>query len=426
MKHTSFNRKSQFLIALLVTAVVLITLALQTQKKTHVFMTGAAVENITPETGSFIAGHTKNRRFTGIHDSLYVKAIVWTDTKNSTTLLTFDCIGLLYPALLEIRKEVAKRIPSPQYNPENIVISSTHTHSGTDVVGIWGANELSSGVDSAYMKKLVLAAADAVEKAWKKKQPSTVHYAENNFGNDWVYNISDSTVLDRALTVLQFKDAQGNSIATLTNFACHPTIMDGANNQVSADYVGGMYQYLDKIYGGTNFFLQGSIGGWVQPEYEPKNFETAGKRGLQLGMAVENALKKQQKIDAPAVTFKSNSLKLPVSNKGFKLLAAAGVIKRSITDSVTTEMAWFTLGTAQFITHPGESTPVHSLQSKQYLKTKGPKFVLGLSQDALGYILTPDFFEPDSRLKHKEYLTSMSIDKEAGNLIIKAVAEITQ
>ena len=119
-------------------------------------------------------------------------------------------------------------------------------------------------------------------------------------------------------------------------------------------------------------------------------------------------------------------MKLPVSNKGFKLLAAAGVIKRSITDSVTTEMAWFTLGTAQFITHPGESTPVHSLQSKQYLKTKGPKFVLGLSQDALGYILTPDFFEPDSRLKHKEYLTSMSIDKEAGNLIIKAVAEITQ
>jgi hypothetical protein len=223
---------------------------------------------------------------------------------------------------------------------------------------------------------------------------------------------------------MQFTDDQGKSIATLTNFACHPTFMDAATDQVSADYLYGLYQQLDSTLGGVNIFLQGAIGGWVQPEYEHKTFDCAYRRGKELGKAVETALKTPVSMHNPLITYTSIKLNLPVTNEGFKQLTAAGVIHRNMTDSVLTEIAWFSIGTAQFVTHPGESTPGMSLQSKQLMKTTGPKFVIGLGDDALGYILTPDYFAPDPRQKHTEYLKSMSVGKETGTIMMNTITQL--
>ena len=38
---------------------------------------GVSVAPINPEIGAFIAGDKQNRKFTGIHDSLFVKAVVF-------------------------------------------------------------------------------------------------------------------------------------------------------------------------------------------------------------------------------------------------------------------------------------------------------------------------------------------------------------
>jgi hypothetical protein len=393
-------------------------------KHTTELMAGVSCVSITPGKGAFIAGDKRNRRFTGVHDSLFVKALVVTDSKKQVTLLSFDCIGLLYPTLLEIRKEAAAKMSADGFDPDCIVMSSTHTHAGPDVVGIWGPDELTSGVDTVYMKKLVQAATSAIANAWKNKKSVKVQYAGTIFGEGLVYNISDSLNLDRAVSIIQFTGDQGQSVATLTNFACHPTFMDAATDQVSADYLYGLYQHLDSALGGVNFFLQGAIGGWVQPEYEPKTFESAYRRGKELGKTVETALKTPVQMYDPLITYKSKKLNLPVTNEGFQQLSAAGVINRCMTDSVLTEIAWFSIGAAQFVTHPGESSPGMSLQSKQLMKTTGPKFVIGLGNDALGYILTPDYFNPDSRMKHTGYLTSMSVDREAGNIMMKAITQL--
>lgn len=385
------------------------------------FVVGAASQNINPDTGAFIAGGKNDRHFTGIHDSIFVKAMVVSDANNQIAILTFDCIGLLYPALLDIRKEVALQIPSTSLNPANIMMASTHTHSGPDVVGIWGPNQMSSGVDTQYMKRLVQNAVAVIVTALKNKQPATLYYAVTTFGDEWVYNISEKGELDRSVSILQFKDVNGKSIATLTNFACHPTIMDGSNSLVSSDYVFGMYKQLNKTLGGENLFIQGSIGGWVQPEYEEKTFERAEKRGSELGVAVEKALKNSTADTETAIRYKSKVFNLPVTNTGFKQLSAAGIINRPIADSVSTEIAWFSIGHAQFVTHPGETVPAYSIQSKKLMNGKGPKFVIGLGMDALGYILKPSFFGTDTSIYHKGYLTGMSIGKDAGPIMMKNI-----
>jgi len=41
-----------------------------------------------------------------------------------------------------------------------------------------------------------------------------------------------------------------------------------------------------------------------------------------------------------------------------------------------------------------------------------------LGMDALGYILTPEFYEEDPKVKHTEYLTGMSVDQAAGAVLM--------
>ena len=71
------------------------------------FLAGAATRTINPEKDSlYLAGGKANRPFIDVHDNLYVKAMVVSNRNNNITMLTFDCIGLLYPQLQAIRTRI--------------------------------------------------------------------------------------------------------------------------------------------------------------------------------------------------------------------------------------------------------------------------------------------------------------------------------
>ena len=67
-------------------------------------MVGASSAIINPHIGAYIAGDKQDRKFTGIHDNLYAKAVVISDNNSHLAIVTIDCIGLLYTDVLKIRK----------------------------------------------------------------------------------------------------------------------------------------------------------------------------------------------------------------------------------------------------------------------------------------------------------------------------------
>lgn len=384
------------------------------------FRVGAAQETINPEGDSlFFAGGKNNRKFIDVADNLYAKAVVISNSSTSVAFLTVDCIGLMYPQLLQIREQVAKAIPSFPVN--QIILSSTHTHSGPDVVGIWGENLMHCGINEAHLNKIVSQSALAIQKAWNNRRSGIARYAVGSFGEDWVKNISEPGLLDRTVTILQFKDALNKNIATLVNFACHPTILDDVAKGASADYVGGFYRYLDSTQGGTNLFLQGAIGGWVQPEDVPKTYEQAMRIGERLGQYVFNRLKQPQTLNNSQLIFRSQPLKFPLQNAGFRQLSQIGVIKRVFSDSVDSEIAYLAIGNGAMATHPGETSPALSFSTRALMKNNGPKMVLGLSMDALGYILKPGYFEAGNKIPHSNYLTGMSIGPQTMQIITETL-----
>jgi len=394
---------------------VLLFFQLQLTVSAQDFLAGAAIRTINPEKDSlYIAGGKANRPFIDVHDNLYVKAMVVSNRTNNITMLTFDCIGLLYPQLQAIRSRIKSELPL--INPEHIVMSSTHTHSGPDVVGIWGKDLAHSGVNDKHMQLIVDRAVEAIKEATQARKPVNISFGSGSFGEDWVKNISEPGELDRSVSIIQLTDLNGKSIAMLTNFACHPTIMDDASTAASSDYVWGYYKYLDSAQGGVNMFLQGAIGGWIQPEGVPHTYEQANYYGTSLGKYVFGLTK--NKNASKNINFNAVKVDFPLSNPSFQMLSKAGIIKRDFGKTVSSEIAYFNIGDASFATHPGETCPALGLATKELMNNKGPKFVLGLSQDALGYIIKPSFFDLSKNIPHSEYLTGMSIGPATMGIIL--------
>lgn len=388
------------------------------------FRAGAAQQAINPSIPSFIAGHSKNRSFTGIKDSLFVKVVVISTPRTSLAILTYDCIGMLYPHLERIRQRIASM--GNKAPVDHIVMSSTHSHAGPDVVGLWGPDLMHSGVDSSYMEKVLDVTVEQILKAAGNSVPVKLVYGQGQHAFSWVKNISEPEELDRTVTVLQLINQKGKSVATLTNFACHPTFVDAVHSEVSSDYPAGFYRAMDKQWGGVNLFLQGAIGGWVQPEGEPQTFEQAYRRGNELAQLTTQLLRKPIKVKGEQIQFRSATIEMPVKNMGFIQLAQAGVIKRAIDTTVTTEIAMFRIGNAVFATHPGETVPAMSISTRALMQTDGPGFVMGLSMDALGYIVKPYFFDPNRKVPHAEYLCSMSVGPEASKVVMETLSRLAE
>lgn len=384
----------------------------------------AAQAVVTPAIGSFIAGDAKNRRFTGIHDDLYAKAALLDDGDTALALVAIDCIGLTYPDIEKIRHEGARLAANPRLTPDRIVVGSTHTHCGPDVVGIWGPEDTVTGRDPEYIKRLIATAAGQIQEAAANLRPATLQYAQTTAGEDWVVNDCEPALLDRTLVALQAQDTEGTSIFTLTNFACHPTILDAVVDEVSADYLYGFYKGVGERLGGVNLFFQGSIGAWIQPNKQTRDFDTIDTLGRGVAARMLEALARPTAIATPRLRHVANKLHLEVANPGWKLMAAIGLVDREIDDTVETEVSWFAIGPVQYATHPGETSPQHGLDTKAMMPGDGPKCVLGLTQDALGYILKPEYFADNTPYPFAEYLTSMSLGPKTAPDMLAALRAI--
>jgi len=402
-------------------AILLACWCSQVQSLEH-YLVGAASASISPPTGTLLAGYGRDRRSTGEHDPLYARAVVIDDRVSSIIIITLDNIGLTRPDIVHIQIQASERIPG--LAPDHVIVSSTHTHAGPDVVGLWGSNYWSSGRDQTYVNKLIDTAVDTIVEAHHARQPATSRVGSRQVTFDWVENRSEPELLDRTLSVLQFTGLDGKSIATLTNHACHPTVLGPDNTMVSADYVEGFYASMSAVLPGQHLFLQGAIGGWVQPLQGDRSHDLARKLGSEVATAAVQVLSESEPNPPAPLTFASASVVLPLDNWTMRVLMWFGILDRETIDgSLETSVARFTVANAEFITHPGETSPYYSKASRE-LMTHRHGFVMGLTQDALGYILKPDYFVHTDRYPHAGYLTSVSIGEDAGPLLMQALESL--
>jgi hypothetical protein len=234
------------------------------------------------------------------HD-LWAKALVIEGPdKSRMAIITTDVLGLTP----EIKRNVTDSLMKKHHlQPANILLNSSHTHSGPF---IWPALGMIGDPDSTtlraytnYNKQLTVAMIESVSMAIQSMQNvqlSSAHgeagfakYRRRVFAEGGPNGTASAGPVDHDVPVLKAASNDGKILAILFGYACHNTTVTGENNIVNGDYAGFAQMELEKKYpGATALFFLGCAG---DQNPQPRGtLALAEVHGKTLASAVEKAL----------------------------------------------------------------------------------------------------------------------------------------
>jgi hypothetical protein len=310
------------------------------------------------------------------------------------------------------------------FRPDQILIASTHTHSGPDTMGLWGVPPLVSGVNPRFMKTIKDEAAAAVAEAEGKAVEVKIAVGVRRLRPGIMVNFNYPDPDDQAMGVVVFRDAAGKTVGTIINVNAHPEAMWDDNHYLTADYPGRVCALAEEEFGGTAVFFSADLGAMMSPRRpvpgEKHDWARLERISREVFVDVEAAVKEAVPEDSPRLAFRRKKFLVPVENERFILLFESGLIEREVFagPQILTEVAVIEIGSARFATFPGEAYPKLGLSVRAKL---GPhSFLIGLADDELGYILYPD----DYGTEDYEYESSVSTGPQTSVLVEQALTEL--
>ena len=245
----------------------------------------------------------------GVHDPLFARALALSDGRQLALLVVCDLLGLARDLSLEIRRKIATAAGTPV---EAVMLACTHTHSGPATLALHECGE----VATSYLTTLPPRLVSLAEQAVTAMQPVTLDVGNASLPQGAYNRRGDGQEIDTDVGVARLRDPQGEAVALLINYGCHPVVMNADNRLISTDYPGAAIQALETASGGAGFFLTGADGN-VDP-VRRGSFEDVEWLGQRLAGAVHDALTEidAQPADrgggAATVTYACEQLALPL------------------------------------------------------------------------------------------------------------------
>ncbi|HEU4401150.1 MAG TPA: neutral/alkaline non-lysosomal ceramidase N-terminal domain-containing protein [Candidatus Polarisedimenticolia bacterium] len=397
---------------------------------------GAAWRVITPDlsagTPPRMAGFGPGKDATGVHDDLFARALVLEVGDASVAIVALDLIGFFHDDVVRIRQEIRAR--HPEVRAGYVMVCSTHTHAGPDVIGLW--TPAGVPLDAGYVARIRTQAADAVAEAWRRRRPARLSFASVQLP-ELVHDSRLPEVIDSTALMMKVDSEGGRkTIAALVNFASHPESLGRGNKFFSSDYPGATRRALEDEFGGVAIFTSGAIGGLLTPLgvglIEPSNGEATPERRFEMTQAYGERLARAliaawrtpagetdtgpRFVEQASLDVRAGALRVPLENARFSQGLSEGRIRpREVADdgTLTSEAAVVTLRDAavgpplaRLACVPGEIYPelvLGGIQEPQdpgadfpgapAEKPLGPmlgarhRFIVGLCNDELGYII---------------------------------------
>ena len=299
--------------------------------------------NITPPVGGRLAGHFYEIFSTGIHDSLWAKAMVLQQGDEKFAFVFCDLIGLTQNISTSARKLASGKTGIPV---KNILIAAAHSHTGPLFYGFqhtyFHSKAIASdGIDQHeridYPNFLIHQIEKAIVAANRGLKPIEMEAGvgeQENLSFNRRYYMKDGTVLfnpgplnpniagpagpiDPAVGILLIRDPKSKKYeGGLTVFAMHADCIGGT--EISADYPYYLEQTLKKKFG-KKFIPAFSLGpsGDIndinvkkdQPIYSDSNTEKIGET---LGKTVIKTIPKLKVITTPSFAMLSSKIFLPL------------------------------------------------------------------------------------------------------------------
>lgn len=267
---------------------------------------GAARVDITPNDGTPLGGYYKFRGSAGVLDPLYAKTMVMEKDGTHAVIVVLDLSGTVRPIVEAARKLIQQECG---IEGDHVLISGTHTHTGPQQPRgsmMDDITKVNSPAGVSYTSQLPGWIAESVKLAKANLQPVKARVAIGraegiSFNrrilregqSEAIWQPQKLTALDRPagpvdpeVGVLVF-EAAGKPVASLLNFAMHPTSV-GGGVKISADFPGVFTRLVSERHGAEmiSIFANGTCGNINHTDY------LTGKRRstLELGTALADAV----------------------------------------------------------------------------------------------------------------------------------------
>ena len=400
---------------------------------------GYAEADITPFRAQWLAGYKPGRKSKTVIHPLRAQCLALEDNQGEKIMIvSLDLMGIVQDFIEDVLSQVNN------WPKDRILFCSSHTHSAPDMYGIWGDGivviPLVDGKDPEYIKRIQKDIADAIEDAADAVKQmgltvppknATIRFATDKVHPNCISTTKSEDPPDPTISLLQVAIEQ-NTI-TLFNFALHPTLNTG--RYVTPDFVFFLRQYFEAYGGGRMMFVNGAIGG-VQPKKIPlqciANYQDQGRWvrareiGEELALAAINTIKSQpiapQFADIKVV---KKNLTVKVESCLFQLAINSGIVPK-LTNSaqnwmLSTPIYYVNIGPANILTAPGELFSERWEITKPLLNGQ-PKFIFGLTNVELGYIMSKEYVQSGQYAYFSELMNIG--DEEFGEKLIDTYCEL--
>ena len=274
---------------------------------------GTARADITPPVGIYhrMWGAASHDRAAGVHRPLYADVIALLPRAGDgpgLLRLLIDLVGLGKNELDALTQTAADASGIPS---QNVVITFSHTHSAgmmtPDRIPLPGGDLI-----PGYLADMNAAVSRISQEAVANAQEAVISYAAGRCDlaanrDCWddergifVCGYNPATPADDTLLVGRVTGADGSLLATLVNYACHPTTLAWDNQLISPDYVGTLRETVEEATGAVCLFLLGACGELGPVQGFVGDPTVADRNGRQVAYA---ALSTLSSLGPPAADF---------------------------------------------------------------------------------------------------------------------------
>ena len=381
------------------------------------FRAGIAVRIVTPEPLLPVSGGVgPSNPVTQKKGDLTVRALVLENGGTRVAFVSTDFLG--FPAVLgdRVRRKV-KSIP-----PGHVLVGATHTHSAPDCYGFPNGKG-GTDADLEYLESVCNRAAEAVNEAVAGLQPASLRIATGKANGKIAYNYYAPKLYDPRCNVMQAVGRDGKPFATLVNYAIHPEVLGSSLGILSPDMVGPLYDRIERNGGGTGIFMNGAQGGMVTADVrgpDGKDVQTWDECRRIGHLLADEALRIISSTEAQKnlkISCAWRDVILPVDSPMLLAIMKSSPLRLAEPDkkSITTRVNLVHVGDAQILTIPGEALPNIGYYLKRKM-TGRHNFLFGLTNDALGYILTKEDWNSFERY---DYVTRTSLGESTAEILIR-------
>jgi hypothetical protein len=266
---------------------------------------GLARCDVTPDVGTYhrMWGAATHDRSTGVHRPLTATALVLKSSAVATgqeelAIVDIDHCLLWASEMEDMLRSVCEQTGLAR---EQVLFAFTHTH-GAGLMDRTRRHLPGGDKIGPYLERTAKQVADVIQNARCQMQEAVLTYGVGHCdlaaqrdlpdpeSNQIVCGYNPAEFADDTVTLVRITDRAGKKLATVVNYACHPTTLAWENTRISPDYVGALRETVEQATGARCVFLQGASGDLGPKEGFVGDTAVADRNGRRLGWAVLSAL----------------------------------------------------------------------------------------------------------------------------------------